>query len=98
MYNPFSAIDDYAKVVANITARGNYDNKASFIAGFGYSQAQNASVITNQLVYTKPIGDQVPHYYQDVVDIPSVYSNMSVANMSTLATQGTALIPSSLAR
>jgi FAD/FMN-containing dehydrogenase len=97
-YNPFSAIDDYARIVANMTAGDNYDNKASFIAGFGYSQAQNASVIANQLVYTKPIGDQVPRYYQEVVDLPSVYSNISVADMSALATQGTALIPSGVAR
>lgn len=97
-YNPLSAIDDYAKIVANMTAADNYDNKASFIAGFGYSQAQGASVIANQLVYTKPVEDQVPRYYQDVIDLPSVYSNISVANMSTLATQGIALIPSGVAR
>jgi hypothetical protein len=98
IYNPLSAIDEYANIVANMTTADNYDNKASFIAGFGYSQAQGASVIANQLVYTKPIEHQIPRYYQDVIDLQSVYSNISVANMSTLATQGTALIPSGAAR
>jgi FAD/FMN-containing dehydrogenase len=97
-YNPLSVIDDYAKIVANMSTADNYDNNASFIAGFGYSQAQNASVFANQLVYTKPMKDQVPRYYQDVIDLPSVYSNITVSNMSTLATQGTALIPSGAAR
>ncbi|KAF2829102.1 FAD-binding domain-containing protein [Ophiobolus disseminans] len=98
IYNPVSAIEDYAKIVANMTAVENYDNKASFIAGFGYSQSQNASVIANQLVYTKPVADHAPQYYQDIVDLPSVFSNISVANMSELATQGKTLIPSGAAR
>ncbi|KAH7067418.1 putative oxidoreductase [Paraphoma chrysanthemicola] len=97
-YNPLSAFDEHAKIVAKISAAENYDDNASFIAGFGYSQAQGASVIANQLVYTKPVNDQVPQYYQDVMNLPSVYSNVTVANMSTLATQGTALIPSGAAR
>ncbi|KAH7380562.1 putative oxidoreductase [Phaeosphaeria sp. MPI-PUGE-AT-0046c] len=98
IYNPVSVIDDYAQVIAKMTAKENYDSNASVIAGFGYSQAQNASVIVNQLVYTKPVGYEVPQYFQEVIDLPSVYSNISFANMSTLATQGTALIPSGAAR
>lgn len=98
IYNPLSAIDDYARIVANMTTANNYDNDASFIAGFGYSQAQGASVIANQLVDTKPVDGQVPRYYHGVTDLPSVYSNISLANMSALATQGRALISSGAAQ
>ena len=97
-YNSLSIIDDYAKIVADMTVKENYDNKASIIAGFGYSQAQNASVIANQLVYTQPSGNEVPQYFQNVMSLPSVFNDTQVANMSTLATQGTALIPSGAAR
>ncbi|KAI2610570.1 putative oxidoreductase [Hypoxylon sp. NC1633] len=96
IYNPLSTIDDVVKIFAEITAADNYDENASFITGFGYSQARGMTVIVNQLAYTKPLEN--PPYYRGLLGLPSIFNSSSISNMTTLAQQGANLLPSGAAR
>lgn len=93
IYSPLSTIDDQAKIYANLSAADNYDENASFITGFGYTQSRNLTVITNDLVYTKPEGNENPPYYQGFLDQPSIYSSSSLINMTTLSQQQASYLP-----
>lgn len=96
IYNPISTIDDQIKIFAKLTAPENYDEYASFITGFGYSQSQGLTVIDNELVYTKPV--ESPTYYEDFMSLPSIYNSSSITNMTTLAQQGAKFLPPGVAR
>jgi hypothetical protein len=91
IYHPLSTIDEHAKIFANMTTASNYDEDASFIVGFGYSQSQGISVINNQLVYAKPVEN--PPYYQELLSLPSLMNTSSIVNMTTLSQQGAAQVP-----
>lgn len=86
VYSPLSTIDSQIETYINLSAAENYDENASFITGFGYSQSSNLTVITNDLVYTKP-GEGAPAYYQGFLDQPSIYNTSSIVNMSKLSKQ-----------
>ncbi len=95
-YNPLSAIEDHIRIFTKLAAAENYDENASFIASFGYSQARDLTVIFNQLAYTKPVEN--PPYYQELLSLPSVFNSSSINNMTTLAQQTANLLPSGAAR
>ena len=94
--NPLSTIDEHIRIFANITTAENYDENASFIAGFGFSPAQGLAVIVNALAYAKPVKN--PPYFQKLSNLPSVSKSSSIANMTTLAKQNANLLPSGKAR
>lgn len=96
IYNPISTIDDQAKIFAKLAAAENYDENASFITGFGYSQSQGLTIIDNELVYTKPVEN--PSYYEEFLSLPSLFSSSSLVNMTTLAQQGATLLPPGVAQ
>ncbi|KAI1840800.1 hypothetical protein JX266_013007 [Neoarthrinium moseri] len=96
LYNPVSTIDDVARIVTNLVAPANYDENASFIVGFGYSQTGGLTVINNQLVYTKPVED--PPYYQELLNLPSIMKTSSIVDMTTLSRQQAQLLPPVAAR
>ncbi|KAI1850162.1 hypothetical protein JX266_004541 [Neoarthrinium moseri] len=91
VYHPLSTIDDHAKIFANMTRADNYDEDASFIVGFGYSQERDLIVINNELIYTKPV--ESPTYYQELLDLPSIMKTSSIVNTTTLSQQGAAQVP-----
>ncbi|RYP84556.1 hypothetical protein DL769_001144 [Monosporascus sp. CRB-8-3] len=95
-YHPISTIDDHVKIFANISAAENYDENASFITGFGYSQSQGLTVINNVLVYTKPVEN--PPYYQEFLSLPTIYNSSAILNVTTLSQQGARLLPPGMAR
>lgn len=95
-YNPLSTIDEQLKTFTDITTADNYDENASFITGFGYSQSKKLTIITNELVYTKPVEN--PPYYQEFLSLPSVYNSSAIVNMTTLSQQGARLLPPGVAR
>ncbi|KAI1329153.1 putative oxidoreductase [Xylariaceae sp. FL0255] len=70
IYCALTEIEASAKVFADITQPANYDENASFLFGFGYSQSKNLSVLIHELIYTKPVEN--PSYYQGLIDMPSV--------------------------
>lgn len=85
IYSPLSTVDDQIKIFAKLTAAETYDEYASFIMGFGYSQAQNMTVIADDLVYTKPVEN--PAYYRGFLDQPSIYNKSSLTSMTALSQQ-----------
>ncbi|KAI2626818.1 putative oxidoreductase [Xylaria nigripes] len=96
VYSPLSSIDEQVKVFADITAAENYDDYASFIFGFGYSQSRDLSVIIHELVYTKPTEN--PTYYQGFLDLPSIYDSSSIISTSSLAVKNAGQLPIGKAR
>lgn len=92
IYSPLSTIDDQIKIFSNILAAENYDEYASFITGFGYSQARNLTVITNDLVYTKEVVES-PAIYKGFIDQPSIYNSSSLTNMTALSKQQASYLP-----
>lgn len=96
IYSPLATIDDQIKIFADLSAAENYDENASFITGFGYSQSKNLTVITNDLVYTKAVEN--PPYYQGYLDQPSIYSTSSLTNMTALSKQQASYLPPGMFR
>ncbi|KAI0153289.1 putative oxidoreductase [Xylariaceae sp. FL1272] len=96
IYSALTDIEAHAEVFADITQPAKYDENASFLFGFGYSQSQNLSVLIHELVYTKPVEN--PSYYQGFIDLPSVYNASSIVSAEELAIQGAALLPIGQAR
>lgn len=91
IYSPLSTVDDQIRIFAKLAAAEGYDENASFITGFGYSQAQNMTVVTNDLVYTKAVEN--PPYYKGFLDQPSFYNASSVSNMTAVSQQKAAYLP-----
>ncbi|EFZ03013.1 FAD/FMN-binding dehydrogenase [Metarhizium robertsii] len=99
--NPLSAVDQQARVYAELMDPAKYDENASFFFGWSFNSTHKLSVALNQLIYTKPSGDEVPAFYQPVLDLPTIpypSAGATVANMSTLARQGVSLQPPQAAR
>ncbi|KAI5919909.1 putative oxidoreductase [Camillea tinctor] len=92
--NPLTEVDNQAKIYAELMAAENYDVNASFLTGWAFASQQGLSVTLNQLVYTRPVGNETPAFYKPILDLPAI-SNASattvVANMSTLAQNSVAL-------
>ncbi|KID81698.1 FAD-binding, type 2 [Metarhizium guizhouense ARSEF 977] len=99
--NPLSAVDQQARVYAELMDPAKYDENASFLFGWSFNSTHKLSVALNQLIYTKPNGNDVPAFYQPVLDLPTIpypAAGATVANMSTLARQGVSLQPPQAAR
>ncbi|KID66305.1 FAD-binding, type 2, partial [Metarhizium hybridum] len=99
--NPLSAVDQQARVYAELMDPAKYDENASFLFGWSFNSTHKLSVAQNQLIYTKPSGNEVPAFYQPVLDLPTIpypSAGATVANMSTLARQGVSLQPPQAAR
>ncbi|KAI1308548.1 putative oxidoreductase [Xylaria venustula] len=89
-FNLLSEADKLAEIYANIMAPENYDVNASYLTGWAYAATQGLSVTLNQLVYTRPQGNETPAYFQPILDLPSVPTPISgtvIGNMSALAAQ-----------
>lgn len=94
--NPLSAVDQQARVYAELMDLAKYDENASFLYGWSFNSTHKLSVALNQLIYTKPSDNEVPAFYQPVLDLPTIpypSAGATVANMSTLARQGVSLQP-----
>lgn len=91
IYSPLSTVDDQIRIFAKLAAAEDYDENASFVTGFGYSQAQNMTVVTNDLVYTKAVEN--PPYYKGFLDQPSFVNTSSLTNMTALSQQKSAYLP-----
>lgn len=83
LYHPLSVVDDIISEFMEITSPDAYDEYASFVTSFGYSQAQNLSLVTNQLEYTKDVGS--PPVYQGFLSLPNLRNTSQLMNMTSLA-------------
>ncbi|RYP31090.1 hypothetical protein DL767_005934 [Monosporascus sp. MG133] len=91
IYNALSSVDDIIAEFVKLNSRDAYDEYASFITTFGYSQAQGMAVISNQLEYTKEVEN--PPIYKGYLSLPSLRNTAQLMNMTTLAKATAALQP-----
>lgn len=100
--SPTTVLEQQAKIYGELMAPENYDENASFLTGWAFSGAAGGKVALHQLVYTEPSnGTEVPPFYKDVLDlptIPKIGSPAIVANMSTIAQNSVALNPKQASR
>lgn len=92
VYNDLSLVDDVIAQFVNINSPTAYDEFASLITTFGYSQAQGLAVISSNLEYTKPIEN--PPVYEGYLALPSLMSKSQITNMTSLSFATEALQPS----
>ncbi|KAK6189164.1 hypothetical protein LQW54_013554 [Pestalotiopsis sp. IQ-011] len=83
VYQNLSIVDDVITEVVKITAPDAYDEYASMIVTFGFSQAQGLSVISSVLDYSKDV--ESPPIYKDFLALPNLMNTSSVVNMTTAA-------------
>lgn len=92
IYNPLSCIDEVICELVKVNSRDNYDEYASVITTFGYSQAQGMSVISSQLEYTKEV-DSPPPIFRGYSSLPSLRNTSRLMNMTALSKATAALQP-----
>ncbi|KAI0003881.1 hypothetical protein F4779DRAFT_621681, partial [Xylariaceae sp. FL0662B] len=91
VYNTLSNVDDVIREFVKINSADAYDEHASFITTFGYSQAQGLAVISNQLAYTKEVEN--PSIYRGILGLPNLRNTSQLMNMTSLAKATAALQP-----
>lgn len=84
IYNNLSLVYSIIGEFVKINSARAYDEHPSFIAIFGYSQAQGLAVISNQLEYTKETESPPP--YKGILDLSNLM-NMTSLSKATEALQ-----------
>ncbi|KAI0168669.1 hypothetical protein BJ166DRAFT_611763 [Pestalotiopsis sp. NC0098] len=80
VYQDLSIVDDVISELVKITSPDVYDEHASIITTFGFSQARGLSVISSVLAYTKEV--ETPPIYKDFLSLPNLMNTSSLANMT----------------
>lgn len=80
VYQDLSIVDDVISELVKITSPDAYDEHASIITTFGFSQARGLSVISSVLAYTKEV--ETPPIYKDFLSLPNLMNTSSLANMT----------------
>jgi len=91
VYNNLSIVDDVIGEFVKINSVDTYDEYASFITTFGYSQARDLALISSQLVYTKEVEN--PPAYQGILNLPNLMNTSQITNATALAKVTAALQP-----
>ncbi|KAF2992906.1 hypothetical protein E8E14_000364, partial [Neopestalotiopsis sp. 37M] len=91
VYQNLSIVDDVIAEVVRITAPDAYDEYASMIVTFGFSQARGLSVISSVLDYSKEV--ESPPIYKDFLSLPNLMNTSSIMNMTAAAKATRALSP-----
>ena len=100
-FNPLSELDKQVRIYTELMAAENYDVSASFLTGWAFVSAYSLTVILNELVYTRPVGDETPALYKPILDLPAISIRSTspvIANMSTIALNSVSLQPPRAAR
>ncbi|PQE22132.1 oxidoreductase FAD-binding protein [Rutstroemia sp. NJR-2017a BBW] len=92
VYNDLSLVDSVISEFVKINSPTTYDEYASLIVTFGFSQARGLSVISSNLEYTKPV-ETTPPVYAGLLSLPSILSTSRVTNTTDLAFATEALQP-----
>jgi hypothetical protein len=92
LYNDLSLVDSVISEFVKINSPTTYDEYASLIVTFGFSQARGLSVISSNLEYTKPV-ETTPAVYAGLFSLPSLLSTSRVTNTTDLAFATQALQP-----
>jgi hypothetical protein len=90
--NNLSISDDVIAQFVNLNSPTAYDEYASFVASFGYTQPQNSMVITSDLEYTQPV-ENPPSVYEAWLALPNLTSTSQIINMSSLSVASQTIQP-----
>ncbi|KAI1268150.1 putative oxidoreductase [Xylariaceae sp. FL1019] len=83
IYNSISTVDTVLKTLASLNSADDYDEYASLITAFGFSQGMVA--IANDIAYTK---DQAnPPIFKPLTELPSFLNSMRITNVSDIAAE-----------
>ncbi|KAJ8133123.1 hypothetical protein O1611_g503 [Lasiodiplodia mahajangana] len=83
IYNPISTLDSVLKTFADLNSPDGYDEYASLITAFGFSQGMVA--IANDITYTK--NEANPPVLQPLTALPSYLNSMRITNMTSIAVE-----------
>ncbi|RAK99589.1 FAD-binding oxidoreductase [Aspergillus ibericus CBS 121593] len=90
VFYSLDTVEQQLKATAEFSAPESYDDYASLIVSFGFSGAQGAAVV-NSIEYTK--AEENPPAFQLFTEIPSLYSTLRIAPMSSIAAEQGAFSP-----
>ncbi|KAJ9321966.1 CAZyme family AA7 [Paecilomyces variotii] len=91
VYNDLSLVDEVIAEFVKLNSPTAYDEYASLITAFGYSQARDLAVISSNLEYTKPVEN--PPVYEAYLALPSLMSKSEITNLTNLSFATQALQP-----
>jgi hypothetical protein len=91
VYNDLTLVDSVIEEFVKINSPSAYDEYASLIVSFGYSQARGLSVISSNLEYTNPVEN--PPVYSGLLSLPSLRSTSQLTSATSLAFATEALQP-----
>ncbi|KAL2005432.1 hypothetical protein VTN00DRAFT_2643 [Thermoascus crustaceus] len=84
VFYPLSTVDQHLKAFVDLNSVDAYDEYASLITSFGFAAGQGSAVV-NSIEYTKAVEN--PPVFQPLMEIPSLYSTMRIANMADISTE-----------
>jgi hypothetical protein len=58
--NPLSELEKQIRIYGELMAAENYDINTSYLTGWAYNNKQILNLILNQLVYSRPTGNEAP--------------------------------------
>lgn len=91
LYNDLSLVDAVIAEFVKINSPTAYNEYASLITTFGYSQARNMTVISSNLEYTKPVEN--PAVYEAYLALPNMMFKSQITSMTNLSIETQALQP-----
>ncbi|KAF3393067.1 putative FAD-linked oxidoreductase [Talaromyces pinophilus] len=93
--NDLSLADDVIAQFVNLNSPTAYDEYASFVMSFGYTQAQDSMVITSDLDYTQVTQsvENPPAVYEAWLALPNLTSTSQIINMSSLSVADQSIQP-----
>jgi hypothetical protein len=90
VYYPLNTTDQQLQAIHDFTADSSYDENATALLSFGYSNGQ--AVALNNIVYTAPVSSP-PKKLQQFTEIPSLFNTLRPATMFELANETAAAGP-----
>ncbi|KAK7756118.1 hypothetical protein SLS62_001710 [Diatrype stigma] len=93
LYHLVSHADDMIKEFIKFNSADSYDEHASVMTTFAYSQARGMPAISNLLAYTKEVTG-APAPFEGFLAVPSMFNATSVTNMTGISKATGALNPS----
>lgn len=84
VYYPLNTTEQQLQAIHNFTADRNYDENATALLSFGYSNGQ--AVALNNVVYTSPVSSP-PQKLQRFTEIPSLFNTLRPATIFELTNE-----------
>ncbi|KAL9622294.1 MAG: hypothetical protein Q9160_003305 [Pyrenula sp. 1 TL-2023] len=85
--NPLTEVDKQARIYSDLMAPETYDVNASFLTGWAFASQQGLSVSLNQLIYTRPVKNEIPAFYKPILDLPAISSPYMTATTTFVPTE-----------